>query len=265
MTGYMLPMDDEVAQILIQIGNTESGTFNEVLQLDGDVFAGLLPPPENGGQDKSYRDPNYPHSIPGLLDPGGPNEFRRPWSYPSSVVELHETIFENEEDPGKPPPTTSGPHAAGAAPIILFGGVNSDPALRDRFEAAGTPGDADEVGLDVTPTSHLGDAVAFFEYCLWLESRTPVQGDGTAVPLVEWNLDSDCGYCYHCWDWNRNKNAPSQPDPEGNTFLQPCTWPSQAVGEGEDQYELRPGVLKDLERIKWYLWHGRPRCLRTKT
>jgi hypothetical protein len=25
---------------------------------------------------------------------------------------------------------------------------------------------------------------------------------------------------------------------------------------GEDQYELRPDVLKDLERIKWYLWHG---------
>jgi hypothetical protein len=30
----------------------------------------------------------------------------------------------------------------------------------------------------------------------------------------------------------------------------------ERVGEGEDQYELRPGVLKDLERIKWYLWHG---------
>jgi hypothetical protein len=26
--------------------------------------------------------------------------------------------------------------------------------------------------------------------------------------------------------------------------------------EGEDQYELRPAVLKDLERIKWYPWHG---------
>src|SRR5260370_921544 len=30
----------------------------------------------------------------------------------------------------------------------------------------------------------------------------------------------------------------------------------ESVGEGEDQYELRPGVIKDLERIKWYLWHG---------
>src|SRR6202140_4030296 len=30
----------------------------------------------------------------------------------------------------------------------------------------------------------------------------------------------------------------------------------ESVGEGEDQYELRTCVIKDLERIKWYLWHG---------
>jgi hypothetical protein len=30
----------------------------------------------------------------------------------------------------------------------------------------------------------------------------------------------------------------------------------ERVGEGEEQYELRPGVIKDLERVKWYLWHG---------
>ena len=30
----------------------------------------------------------------------------------------------------------------------------------------------------------------------------------------------------------------------------------ERAGEEEDEYELRPGVLKDLERTKWYLWHG---------
>jgi hypothetical protein len=30
----------------------------------------------------------------------------------------------------------------------------------------------------------------------------------------------------------------------------------EPVVEGEDQYELRPGVLKGLERLKWYLWHS---------
>lgn len=30
----------------------------------------------------------------------------------------------------------------------------------------------------------------------------------------------------------------------------------EKVGEGKDQYELRPRVLDDLESVKWYLWHG---------
>jgi hypothetical protein len=30
----------------------------------------------------------------------------------------------------------------------------------------------------------------------------------------------------------------------------------ERLGEEEDKYELRTGVLKDLERIKRYLWHG---------
>jgi hypothetical protein len=30
----------------------------------------------------------------------------------------------------------------------------------------------------------------------------------------------------------------------------------EKIGEGEERYELRSEVLKDLERIKWYLWHG---------
>jgi hypothetical protein len=30
----------------------------------------------------------------------------------------------------------------------------------------------------------------------------------------------------------------------------------EKIGEGEEQYELRSKVLKQLESIKWYLWHG---------
>lgn len=219
MTGYMLPMDDEIAQILIQVGNTESHTFTEVLQLDGDVFGGLLPPPDVTVPDRPYRDANYPHAH-------AEDEYRHPWSYPPWVRELHYTYPTSPSD--TEPLTTACPHAAGSDPSILFGGVNSDPSIRDRFETASDPGAADRVGLDVHPHIHLGDSVAFSEYLIWLESRSPVQPDGTEVPLVEWNLDSDCGYGYHCWDWNRNPNLARQPDPEGNSFEQPCTWPPQA-------------------------------------
>ena len=219
MTGYMLPMEDEIAPILIQVGNTERGSFTEVLQLDSDVFGGLLPPPDLSRARVPYRDSDYPHSHPA-------DEFRHPWSYPASVREQHYTYPRTARD--SVPRTTAGPHQAGATPGVLFGGVGSDPDLRDRFETAGDPGQADRVGQDVMPDAHLGDAVAFSEYMIWLESRTRIQRDGSEVPLVEWNLDSDCGYGYHCWDWNRNPDAAPQPDPEGNTFLQPCTWPSQS-------------------------------------
>ena len=30
----------------------------------------------------------------------------------------------------------------------------------------------------------------------------------------------------------------------------------ETVGKDEDQYELRPSLLKHLESLKWYLWHG---------
>jgi hypothetical protein len=30
----------------------------------------------------------------------------------------------------------------------------------------------------------------------------------------------------------------------------------EKISDGTDEHELRPGVLKDLERVKWYLWHG---------
>jgi hypothetical protein len=31
---------------------------------------------------------------------------------------------------------------------------------------------------------------------------------------------------------------------------------SETIGEGEEQQPLRSEVLKTLESIKWYLWHG---------
>jgi len=31
---------------------------------------------------------------------------------------------------------------------------------------------------------------------------------------------------------------------------------AETVGNDQDQYELRPSVRKDLESLKWYLWHG---------
>ena len=212
MTGYMLPMDDEIASSLIHVGLTDKNAFQELLAEIGDVFGGVLPE-ISGITDRTFRDPHYPHSHPD-------DEFRHPWDYPHSPND-------NPPLPDEKPLTTAGPHPALVSPSVLFAGTGTDAALRDEFEFAATPQDADAAGLKVAPHRHLGDAVAFSQYLVWLESRLDPQRDGTPVPLVDWNLDADRGYGYHCWDWNRKPNSP-QPDPEGNFFGEPCTWPSQA-------------------------------------
>lgn len=223
MTGYMLPMQDEVASILVHVGNTEAGSFTEVLSLDGDVFGGMLPPPETGPP-KTYRDPYYPHAIPRDPKSGDTTEFRNPWSYPTSVREMHDTGFQTNL------PTTAGPYAAGSDPSVLFGPMDADPEIRDRIDLAVDPAQVDSAGKSVTPRLYLGDADIFSQYLIWLETRTPVQPDNTHVPLVDWNLDADPGYGYHAWDWVRSTGQAGgpQPDPEGNSFFQPCTWPPQA-------------------------------------
>jgi hypothetical protein len=230
MTGYLLPMDDEVSLVLSHIGLSGPGIFADVLGANGDIFGGLL-----GGKPlgkESFRDKDFPHSIP-VDEDGDPNEFRAPWKYPTSPTEMHNRDLQNEPMPASPIlnssgdiAITGGPYAAFSSPAILFGGVNQDPMIRDRIESALTASDADVVGMSVTPTRHLGDSVAFCEYLIWLESRDPVQKDGTKVPLVEWNLDADFGYGYHCWDWNRRDETVE--DPEGNPFGVPCTPPEQA-------------------------------------
>ena len=39
-------------------------------------------------------------------------------------------------------------------------------------------------------------------------------------------------------------------------LLQTAKGIPEKIGEGEEEYELRPQVDKQLESIKWYLWHG---------
>ena len=232
MTGYMLPMDDEIAPTLMTLGLTPAAAFAQLLDTLGDVFGGLLPEPAPPDATKPFRDLEYPHQI--VFDSSNNAvEFRAPWTYPTSPVELHNVDLESEAPPANPLlnssgqlATTAGPYPTLATPSILFGGVHQDPALRDRFEEAATPGDADVIGMAVAPAAHLGDSVAFGKYLLWLETRDPVQGEGQPVPVVEWNLDSDLGYGYHCWDWNRAGGKPGE-DPEGNPVQPPCVAPEQ--------------------------------------
>lgn len=208
MTGYIMPMDDEISTPLIHVGRTAARSWDEVLEDLGDPFGGL--DSSSGEGTAAFRDRQYPRSHPD-------DEFEHPWDYPDSASEL--------------PLTVAGPYPENADPAALFRDRDPSANILDALGIADTPARADAVGQSLAPNASLGDPVGFAKYLLWLETRSEVQADGSSVPVVDWNLDADRGYGYQGWDWNRHPESeafPAVPDPEGKLFRQPCTWPQQA-------------------------------------
>jgi hypothetical protein len=237
MTGYLAPMDDEIATGLTRVGMPDAAAFDEVKQMMDDVFGGML----TGAmleERATWRDPAYPH-LP------VPDEYRSPWLYPTTDPELPSVRLAREDhlDPLANHLITASPHGRNADVRALFEMVLGDPALRDAFERARTPGEADAAGQRLTPSQHLGDAVSFSEYLCWLATRDRAVEDHPLThvppppPIVNWNLDADRGYGYHGWDWNRHKDQKSQ-DPEGLQYLTPCQPPPQAAS-----FEEKKAVL----------------------
>jgi hypothetical protein len=207
MTGYMLPMEDEIRLGLVRVGDKDSVNFQAVTGDIGDVFGGVTPPARGR---ELFRDPAYPYVHP-------EDEFHHPWDYPDYVDPKAAT---------ERCPTTAGPWARLDGPDVLFADAGQDVRIRDSLEAADGPLAADTVGLSVGPDSNMGDPVAFTKYLIWLTTRDPEQ-KGRNPEIVDWNLDADRGYGYHDWDWNRDPGHTTA-DPEGNPFANPCTWPPQA-------------------------------------
>jgi hypothetical protein len=243
MTGYLAPMDDEIATGLTRVGRPDTAAFGEVKQMMDDVFGGTLTGSMLEGK-ATWRDPQYPH-LP------VPDEYRSPWLYPTTDPELPSVAKGRSAriDPSHDHPITASPHGINADVRALFAMVIGDPVLRDAFERARTPGEADAAGRELAPSRHLGDAVSFSEYLCWLATRDRSQHDHPPThvppppppPMVNWNLDADRGYGYHGWDWNRRANQKST-DPDGHTYATPCQPPVQSEPQGSFQAD-KPVLL----------------------
>jgi hypothetical protein len=244
MTGYLHPMSDEIAQSLVRVGNPMAGTWQQVLDEVDDTFGGMLPEKPRGDvSGEPFADDEYPHQH-------AADQFQHPWDYPTSPLEKTHTF--------------AGPAAQNAGPSSLFEERPPDPAIRDGLEAATSPAAADAVGAQVTPDKHMGDAVSFSKYLVWLATRSQPAGDGPLshvaphpAPVVDWNLDADRGYGYHCWDWNRlPESGGVAHDPNGNEFSKPCTWPSQA----DDVPEAPHPVPTDIALLLHWAGLDDPGC-----
>ena len=156
MTGYFMPMDDEISLGLVTIGLPDAAVFQIVMADIGDVF----PATSQDTVDKNpFADRLYPHLFATESDGRTPAEFHSPWLYPAGQP------TENEA-------TIAGPYPRRANPNVLFQPVATNAAVRDQLETSPSPQWVDQNARALLRVdTHLGDATSFSAYQIWLHTR----------------------------------------------------------------------------------------------
>jgi hypothetical protein len=135
----------------------------------------------------------------------GPSEFTRPWRYPVSNDV-------NQNVPFELPFTVGSPYVSGQDPTALMGMNPGDNSARAKFEACKS--EAETIAATFSEFDghkHLGDPVDYSCYLIAKLTRDAA-GDATH-PIANFNLDSDRGYAYLCWDWVRSATVIGVPTP----------------------------------------------------
>jgi hypothetical protein len=149
-----------------------------------------------------------------------------PWKYP-------DTNLNGDRIGWEPHLAHAGPMAQGAVATDLFARADTDLTAAARFEQASTPEETSLACHDLFPSgAHLGHPV---DYSLYLLNRL-VGG----IEVSSFNLDSDRGYGFRCWDYDRHNRSRRVPprsvedfhcwEPAGVkrfAMEQPCTVPEQ--------------------------------------
>jgi hypothetical protein len=125
-----------------------------------------------------------------VAGPDRPSHWVAPWLYPDRNMAGARIGWEPEL-------CHVGPWRQGVTATALLDGAVTDLGAAARFEAAKSPADTARVCRDLFPVGqHLGNPI---DYSLYLIKKL---GDGVQLP--DFNLDSDRGYAWHCWDWERH-------------------------------------------------------------
>jgi hypothetical protein len=231
MEGFLSPKPSEISMGLVQLGADEKGAIGQ-LRADLDApsgFASLVGMAEPSGLDPRDRgasvggfglDPAYPRALVTDLDPPWNDkapldaqsvysEFVAPWRYPSHNLAGMRNGWEA-------PRTHVGPYVQGDDVRVLMGGMPGNDAARRRFETATTPEQTEAVSAELLPMAgaNLGDPIDYGAYLIgqltghWRVRRgiaRYVPNDGGRLP--DFNLDSDRGYAYQCWDYTRHASS----------------------------------------------------------
>jgi len=252
MSGFLVPMPEEINRGLIELGISPTGpNLSLAAALASPTGeAPATPPPfdELSGRSNPTNafgaDRAYPRSIikdtsstlaevvstlfgdPFCGDPQQPSEFLAPWRYPDS----NNAGVVNGWEPSLAHP---GPFRQGQDAAILMNRDPGNAAARAAYEAAANPAATDAASNSNLPAGqHLGDPV---DYSVHVAGQLTQPGE-----VADFNLDADRGYAYKCWEWDRNPNRPltptALPDPK-YTFSEPCTVPEGFCQRGEPSYD----------------------------
>ena len=251
-----LAVPNEIDTALITLGMTADAAFVEALSHANDIRGNLDLATDNLGD---LRDPQQPFPFLPVREVQDhdhtPNEFRRPWAFPSksrgpdgtpydTPLELWDVDAEmtrlrlSQDIRGRIDEllgetkglTVPGPYRAGALPDQLFlGGHDGDPRQRPEYEAAYSPVITDALNREHLMLTReggnpLGDPVPFSSYLIGRilsEQGYP----------VDFNLDADRGYGYLCWDWTRDPGRTAT-NGRGQTYTQPVIPPEGATTDG---------------------------------
>jgi len=231
MSGFLVPKHDEIERGLVELGiGSDYSVTDLAAALDSPDGTATAP----AGSEPSGRDPgaeygrdtlfprdvvtDLPANLPWIFNvhpPCGaastPSEFLRPWEYP--LLNQASAAVSGELNATHP-----GPWLVGQTGRSLLEPGPGSPAARAAYEGATTPAETEAASaLHVPAAEHLGNPV---DYGLYVIGQLASAGAGAPPALPDFNLDSDRGYGYHCWDWNRRTESrmprqDSSPGPGG--------------------------------------------------
>ena len=253
MSGFLHPKHNEISAGLVELGVSSSAPFADLvsaLASAGAVWPQSPPTSEPSGRASatgpaSEVDGAYPRAIiqdnptliaqavsyvasflgapdiPFCFQKTQPSEFLRPWRYPAANNA-------GEADGGERAASHSGPWVQGQSAEVLMNMSPGDASTRKDFEHAKNPEECEGFCEKHFPAGqHLGDPVDYSVYLIGALTNT---APGASIP-PDFNLDSDRGYAYHCWDWDRSstlhhpQSCPAFSPKPDFTFAEPCTVP----------------------------------------
>lgn len=225
MSGFLMPKPEEVDLGLTTLGTSGMFSISNLLDNPMGIGATALVVDEPSGRltntSQHALDPAYPRNIvrdlpsaistPDLVSALGlthdlvyegdgpdelkPSEWVAPWRYP----------LKNLAGDGVPQEGAAvhvGPYVVGDQSTVLLPGPAGDDTARAALEKASTPDETSAaLDLHLPADQHLGGPV---DYSLYLVGRMSRDRALAELRVPDFNLDSDRGYAWHCWDWDRH-------------------------------------------------------------